>query len=108
MDDDPPELAGYVPHGGRPLRSAVVMRAMRVVIVLGVVGLVVPGTAATVALQSRNADYLCAQRVSAHEYGADPSVRFQLVGGGGPGWYCYAVGFDGREVLLGSLGLIPG
>ena len=25
----------------------------------------------------------------------------------GPGWYCYAQQFDGTEILVGSLGLIP-
>ena len=107
--DDPPELAGYVPHErDRPLRSPTVMRAMRIVIVLGVIGLVVPGLAGTVALQSRNAAFLCAQNVASHQYGGDPVARFELLGAVGPGWYCYARAFDGREVLLDALGLIPG
>ncbi len=107
--DDPPELAGYVPHEeNRPLRSPMVMRVMRIAIVLGVIGLVVPGLAGTVALQTRNAEYLCAQRVTGHDYGAEPVARFELLGAAGPAWYCYARVFDGREVLIGSLGLIPG
>lgn len=107
--DDPPELAGYVPHEeNRPLRSPTVVRVMRVVVVLGVVGLIVPGLVGTVALQTRNAQFLCAQRVSSAEYGADPVTRFELLGAAGPAWYCYARLFDGREIPVGSLGLIPG
>ena len=107
--DDPPELAGYVPHEeNRPLRSPTVVRVMRVAVVLGVIGLIVPSVAGTIALQNQNAQFLCARDVSSHEFGADPVARFEVLGAAGPGWYCYARGFDGREVLIRSLGLIPG
>jgi hypothetical protein len=107
-DDDPPELRAYVPSDGRPLRHPMVMRVMRVVIVLGVIGLVVPTLYATIALQSRTAAAICARAATAGTIGADPVTRFELFGPAGPSWYCYARGFDGREVLIGSLGLIPG
>jgi len=109
MDDvheDPPELSGYEPND-KPLRSRMVVRVMRVVVVLGVLGLVLPGIAATVSLQTRTAEFRCAQLVTP-EIGADPVARFELFGRLGPGWYCYAERFDGREVLVRALGFIPG
>lgn len=107
-DDDPPELRGYVPNDDRPLRHPATLRIMRVVIVLGVIGLVVPGLAATIALQTRTAAASCAHAVSLGSADAEPVARFELVGPEGPSWYCYAQVFGGREVLIGSLGLIPG
>jgi hypothetical protein len=107
-DEDPPELRGYVPNEERPLRSPTLMRVMRVTIVLGVVGLIVPGLYATIALQARTAAAICARAVSGGTLGVDPVTRFEIAGPAGPSWYCYARGFDGREVLVGALGLIPG
>lgn len=107
-DEDPPELRGYVPSEGRPLRHPLMLRVMRIAIVLGVVGLIVPSLSATIAIQARTAAAICARAASAGTIGADPVTRFELFGPGGPSWYCYARGFDGREVLIGSLGLIPG
>jgi hypothetical protein len=105
-DEDPPELRGYVPNGDRPLRHPATLRVMRVVIVLGVLGLIVPSVVATIALQTRTADAVCARAAGALD--ADPVARFELVGPEGPSWYCYVREFGGREVLIGSLGLIPG
>lgn len=105
-DEDPPELRGYVPNGDRPLRHPATLRVMRVVIVLGVIGLIVPGLFATIALQTRTAEAVCARAASA--LAAEPVARFELAGPAGPSWYCYAREFGGREVLIGSLGLIPG
>lgn len=107
-DDDPPELAGYEPGEGKPLRHPMTIRVMRVVIVLGIVGLVAPGLYATVALQSRTAAAVCEWATDTATNGAEAVARFELLGPGGPSWYCYARDFGGREVLLGSLGLIPG
>ncbi|WP_309711606.1 hypothetical protein [Pseudolysinimonas sp.] len=107
-DEDPPELRGYVPNDDRPLRHPLTLRVMRIVIVLGVIGLVVPGLYATIALQARTAEAICARAVSSGTIDADPVARFELFGPGGPSWYCYAREFGGREVLIGSLGLIPG
>lgn len=106
-DDDPPELAGYEPTGDRPLRSRAVVRVMRVVIVLGIVGLVLPTLAATLALQARTAQALCAAALAGGS-GLEPRARFELAGPGGPGWYCVGIAFDGRESIVGGLGLIPG
>jgi hypothetical protein len=105
-DDDPPELRGYVPGDGRPLRHPMTLRVMRVTIVLGIAGLIVPGLYATLALQARTAGVLCDR--AARDLDAEPAARFELFGPAGPSWYCYAREFGGHEVLLGSLGLIPG
>ncbi len=105
-DDDPPELRGYVPSEGRPLRHPMTLRVMRVTIVLGILGLIVPGVVATIALQARTAAVLCER--ATRDLEAVGVVRFELAGPAGPSWYCYARGFGGQETLLGSLGLIPG
>ena len=109
-DDDPPELRGYVPHGDRdrPLRHPATLHVMRVVIVLGIIGLVVPGLYATVVLQNRMADTVCSAVVAADAPGSVPVPRFEIAGPGGPSWYCYARDFGGHEVLVRSLGLFPG
>lgn len=107
-DEDPPELRDYVPGDDRPLRHPVTVKIMRVVIVLGVIGLVVPSLYATVALQAHTAALACTRAASASTIDADPVTRFELFGPAGPSWYCYARGFDGHEVLIESLGLIPG
>jgi hypothetical protein len=105
-DDDPPELRGYVPSEGRPLRHPMTLRVMRVTIVVGILGLIVPGVYATIALQARTAGLICANATAAID--AEPVVRFALAGPAGPSWYCYAREFGGHEVLLGAMGLIPG
>ncbi len=105
-DDDPPELRGYVPSEGRPLRHPMTLRVMRVTIVLGILGLIVPSVYATIALQARTAGRICAGATATTD--AEPIVRFELTGPAGPSWYCYAREFGGDEVLLGSMGLIPG
>jgi hypothetical protein len=107
--DDEPELSGYVPHGDRPLRSRAYMNVIRVVVVLGLVGLVVPGIVSAVGTANNTAtrtcgvytEYLAPQAVSF-------DIRFELFGQGEPGWKCYAIAFNGTETLLRSMGLIPG
>jgi hypothetical protein len=84
------------------------LRVMRVTIVLGVIGLIVPGLYATLALQARTAAVLCERAVSVGTLGVDPVTRFEIAGPAGPSWYCYARTFDGRETLVRALGLIPG
>jgi len=104
-----PELAEYVPGEGASLRRPGFVRVMRIMIVVGVAALVVPGVAYTIAVQVQTADAACRIAVSA----ADPQAvgsraAFALTGAAGPGWYCYSQRFDGSELLLRSLGLIPG
>jgi hypothetical protein len=100
--DDEPELAGYEPTDGRPLRG-------RVVVVLGLVGLVLPGILTTITVGSRTAQASCAIWVTYEDPGAHGSVaRFQVFGPGFVGWECYTTGAFGGDHHVASLGLIPG
>lgn len=107
--DDEPELSGYVPHGDRPLRSRLYMQVIRVVVVLGLIGLVLPGIFSAVGTANATATRSCAIYT---EYLAPQAVsfdtRFEPFARGEPGWKCYAIAFNGTETLLRSLGLIPG
>lgn len=106
---DEPELVGYEPHGERPLRSPHLMTLMRVVVVLGLVGLILPGILIAIGTANRTADRTCAEYVSVLAPGAVAfAARFELVSPAGIGWNCYAIEFDGDEVLVRALGLIPG
>lgn len=103
--DDEPELAGYEPHR-RPGRR---QRLIRIVVIIAVLSLVVPGVLMTVATASATAQHLCdvyTERLAPTATGS--SARFELLSAARPGWNCYATTFSGEQVLLVSLGLIPG
>jgi hypothetical protein len=106
-DDQHPELAGYEPGDGRPLRHPMTLRIMRVVVVLGILGLILPTVYSAVSTNISTAERACAivvAQVAVEATAADP--RFEL-GADGPGWYCYALEFGGQETLVRWLGLIP-
>lgn len=108
MDDEEPELAGYQPHE-RPLRSARLKFVLRVVVLLGLVALVLPGILITMTTANRTAARTCEIYTSYYAPENDGfSVRFELVSPAGIGWNCYALRFGGDEVLIAALGLIPG
>ena len=108
-DDDPRELADYEPGDARPRRSVVRRRVMRIMVALGLAGLVLPGVLVTIGTQISTADAACRFVVGSTDPEAvDAIARFELAGAEGPGRYCYAVRFGGAEILLRSLGLIPG
>jgi hypothetical protein len=87
----------------------VMVKVTRVVIVIAVVALVLPGIVYTVGVQMQTAAAACRIVVQAGDQAATGSVaRFESWGGNGPGWYCYATSFDGSELMLRALGLIPG
>lgn len=106
--DDEPELAGYEPHE-RPLRSPHLRTVMRVVVVIGLVGLILPGILVTAATAARTANGACSVYTA---YVAPEAVgysaRFELVSPAGAGWNCYARLYGGEELLVRSLGIIPG
>jgi len=107
-DDDPRELTDYEPGDSRP-RSRTRHRVMRVMVVLGLAGLLLPGLLVTISTQITTAGAACRIVVRADDPEAvDAVARFELIGAEGPGWYCYSVRFGGAEILLRSLGLIPG
>jgi hypothetical protein len=108
MDDDEPELAGYQPHE-RPLRGARFVIVLRVAVVLGLIGLVLPGILVTLGTANRTALNTCAAYTAYYAPEAVSfSTRFELFSPAGTGWNCYAVEFGGDEILIASLGLIPG
>ena len=63
----------------------------------------------TIRLQGATAAAACRIVVQSEDAEAIGSTtRFVVTGPEGPGWYCYSVRFGGTEILLRSLGLIPG
>ena len=108
-DEIPRELAEYEPGDSRPSRSARRARMMRIVVTLALAGLILPTVLVTVSTQISTADRACRIVVATLAPDSVGAVaRFQLAGAGGPGWYCYAQQYGGSELLLRSLGLIPG
>jgi hypothetical protein len=105
--DDEPELAGYVPTEGAP-RLRRMRFVLRVVVVVGIACLVLPGLLTTFSVAAATAKEACNAWV-AYETpeAAGVSARFELFGAGGPGWQCYAVGAFGGDRNVASLGLIP-
>ncbi|MEP6480716.1 MAG: hypothetical protein ABJA94_01775 [Rhodoglobus sp.] len=108
FSDDEPELANYQPHQ-KPLRSPHLTTVMRVVVVIGLIGLLLPGLLLTINTASSTAQRSCAAYTA---YLAPEAVgfssRFELFSASGMGWNCYAEQFDGSETLLAALGIIPG
>lgn len=109
MTDDHPELSGYEPHDeSRPLRSRHVTTVMRVVVVLGLVALVVPGILTTMQVASTTASNACLVAVAHYyPYSEAHDARFELAGPGGAGWQCYAIDRNERETFVTPLGIIP-
>jgi hypothetical protein len=109
MSDQHPELNGYEPGDGKPLRSKRTLTMMRVVVVLALVGLILPGIVTTWSVAGSTAQASCETWVAysvAGDSGAD--ARFEVFGPGGMGWECYSDGAFGGDRHLASLGLIPG
>lgn len=107
-DHEHPELAGYEPGDGRPLRSPRLVLAMRVVVIVGIACLVLPGVFTTVSVAASTAETTCAAWVAYEAPEAHAaSARFEVFGQGGIGWECYAVGAFGGDRHVASLGLIP-
>ncbi len=107
--DDEPELAGYQPHAEAPLRRQRLATVLRIVVIVGLLSLILPGILVTASTANQTANASCARYVT---YFAPEAVsfstRFEFFGPSGPGWNCYAVQFDGAEVLVHALGIIPG
>lgn len=101
-----PELLGYEPHA-RPVGARRRM-VMRIVVLVGLLALVLPGILVTVLTADRTAQYSCAAYTAYYAPEAIGSqARFDLFGPS-IGWNCYAQFFGGGEVVIASLGLIPG
>jgi hypothetical protein len=106
--DDEPELAGYEPTGGHSVRRERMRTMMRVIVVVSLVALVLPGILGSLAIANRTAQASCAAYTAYYAPLAVESVtRFELFGAA-LGWNCYALEFGGGETLVANLGLIPG
>jgi hypothetical protein len=110
-DDFHPELAEYVPmdhgtsHGRR--RTAI----MRVLVLVGLAALILPGVLFTIAVASATASRTCAVYVRHYAPGSYGSVAtfelFSPAGASWPGWQCYATDTGGDRTFVAPLGLIP-
>ncbi|TFC90959.1 hypothetical protein E3O65_06280 [Cryobacterium breve] len=109
MSDDHPELSGYEPQdAARPLRSRRTLALMRIVVVLGLVALIVPGILTSVQIASTTADNACSVATARYYPVAIAfDARFDLAGPGGFGWQCYAIDINERETYVIPLGIIP-
>ena len=108
MYEDEPELVGYDPGDGTPLRSPHMVLAMRIIVLLALLALIVPDVVAQVMVVTNAAQASCKIWVRYEDPGAGHSATFQLFGQGGLGWQCYAVGGFGGGQYIAPLGLIPG
>lgn len=112
--DEPPELAfAHDPDegdddAGRPTRAERRRRALRVVVVIALVGLIAPIVLSTFGVAQSSAARSCAVLVAGFDGDASGShVVFELFAPGGPGWLCYAEAGDGERPIA-NLGLLPG
>lgn len=93
----------------RPLRSVRRTRILRTVALMGLGLLVLPGVVGTLGQTSRSAAVACEL---ARNYYAPNSLgveaRFRLLPIDALGWQCFADVGGGQELLIATLGPIPG
>ena len=113
-DDDPRELDDWQPDGWEPDDTGPTpwerrRRVMRIVALVTMIAMVVPGALTSWAIAQSTAERSCRIAVDFYADARTPSrVAFEL--GGSPdtlGWNCYAVAPTG-EVRVAVLGIIPG
>lgn len=81
---------------------------MRIVVVLAIIGLVLPGILVTATTAARTAENACSVYVAMDAPGSvGQRVAFEMWSPIGPGWNCYSVAFGGNETLVKAFGLIP-
>lgn len=109
MTDNHAELSGYEPNENyRPLRGKHFATILRVVVVLGIFALVVPGVLTTMRVASDTAANACVTAVAQYyPFSVDFDARFEFAGSGGFGWQCYAIDQNERETFVTPLGIIP-
>lgn len=92
-----------------PLRSDRRKRILRVVALVSMALLVIPGFIGTVVQAQQSARYACEiARVSLAPGAQNSSARFELFPLVTAGWQCYAEFYDGTSVRIATLGPIPG
>jgi hypothetical protein len=102
------ELNGFIPYGDRKQPFFRRPRVLRTLVILGLVGLVVPGILTTLSVNRGTAEQVCALYVAALDRSASGSrVSFELLGEGGVGWKCYPIDSSRGEYLMAPLGIFP-
>jgi hypothetical protein len=108
FDDEEPELVGYVPIERTSLQRRRRQKAMRILVLVAVAALVIPGVLSTISLAHYTAEHTCAVYVQRYQPRAVGSAtHFDVFGPRGPGWDCYSVDSAGNETFLVLLGFIP-
>lgn len=107
VSDEHPELSGYEPFEEKPLRSSRKIWMLRVVVLLAVLALVLPGFFTVVNVGTSNAERACTYRSALVDPSLQAAPRFELFGPGFLGWECYAIDRLGDEHHIDSMGLIP-
>lgn len=106
MSEYPPELAS---DDDRPLRSERRRKILRVVALVSMGLLVVPGAIGTIVQTQFNARYACELARTVVAPGAQSSTaRFELFPLSSAGWHCFANFYDGSSVRIATFGPIPG
>jgi len=109
-NDIPPELSGdWDDEPGVPSRMNRRARVMKIVGIIALVSMVLPGVLVTWSTSRATANAACALAVayfapSAGRWQAD----FDIVPPSKIGWNCYAYTDDGFRLLVAPLGIIPG
>ena len=106
-EETPDEL--FADDDNRPLRSTKRRRVLQIVAIVGLGLLVLPGLVGTFGQASRSAVYAC--EIARQYYAPNaPSVevRFRLVPLDAAGWQCYVPVGGNQELLIATLGPIPG
>ena len=105
MSDFPPDDSS----DDRPLHSVRRRRLVRAIAVISMAALVIPSAIGTIVQARVSANYACNLVGAAVAPDALAiESRFRLTPISAAGWQCYAVFFDGTEVLIATLGPIPG
>jgi hypothetical protein len=108
VQDFHPELADYEPFEQRPLRSKRTTYLIRIVVIVAIGALVLPGVLTTYSFAESSANASCAIWVDHQEPTQHRAfARFEAFGPGFLGWECYAVTAEGTAHVL-SLGMLPG
>ncbi|MGR2753894.1 hypothetical protein [Agromyces arachidis] len=106
MNDSHPELDDR--GDDRPVRTARRRRALRIVVLVALAGMVLPLVLSAYGVARAAAERACAIYALDYSALATSSVSFEPFAEGGPGWLCFAqVGPGDRGILLGNLGLMP-
>lgn len=107
-EDDPRELRGWEPDDETTSPWERRRRVMRIVALVTMVAMVVPGALTSWAIAQSTAERSCRIAVDYYANDRTPSrVAFELDSPETLGWNCYALAPTG-EVRVALLGLIPG